>query len=57
VAPAPIGPVAWEPPCAAGAALKGHKAKKKKRKRKETLRESDFQAFLEDRVVEVEKTF
>ena len=28
VATAPIGPLAWEPPCAAGAALKRQKKKK-----------------------------
>ena len=28
-ATAPIGPLAWEPPCAEGAALKGQKKKKK----------------------------
>ena len=32
-APAPIGPLAWEPPYAAGAALKRQKDKKKERKR------------------------
>ena len=32
VATAPMGPLAWEPPCAADAALKRQKAKKKKRK-------------------------
>ena len=29
---APIGPLAWEPPCAAGADLKRQKKKKKKKK-------------------------
>ena len=32
-ATAPIGPLAWEPPYAVGAALKGQKTKKKKRKK------------------------
>jgi len=30
---APIGPLAWEPPYAAGAALKSKKKKKKKKKK------------------------
>ena len=30
-----IGPLAWEPPCATGAALKRQKKKKKKKKKKE----------------------
>ena len=30
-----IGPLAWEPPYAAGAAVKGQKPKKKKKKKKE----------------------
>ena len=30
---APIRPLTWEPPCAAGAALKGQKTKKKKKKK------------------------
>ena len=30
---AAIGPLAWEPPCATGTALKGQKDKKKKKKR------------------------
>ena len=30
-AAAPIGPLAWEPPYAAGVALKGQKTKKKKK--------------------------
>ena len=34
VAVALIGPLAWEPPYAAGEALKGQKTKKKKRKDK-----------------------
>ena len=34
VAVGPIGPLAWEPPFAAGAALKGRKTKKKKKKKK-----------------------
>jgi len=34
-APAPIGPLAWEPPYAAGAALK--RQKKKKQANKKTL--------------------
>ena len=33
VATAPIGPLAWEPPYAAGVALKGQKDQKKKKKR------------------------
>ena len=33
-ATAPIRPLAWEPPCAAGAALKRQKDKKKKKKKK-----------------------
>ena len=32
VARASIRPLAWEPPCAVGAALKGQKTKKKKKK-------------------------
>ena len=32
---APIGPLAWEPPCAAGVALKRPKKKRKKKKEKE----------------------
>ena len=35
VATAPVGPLAWEPPYAVGAALKRQKKKKKKKKRKE----------------------
>ena len=34
---APIRPLAWEPPCASGAALKRKKKKKKKKKRKTTI--------------------
>ena len=34
-ATAPAGPLAWEPPYAAGAALKAQKTKKKKKKKKE----------------------
>ena len=34
VARASIRPLAWEPPCAVGAALKGQKTKKKKKKRR-----------------------
>ena len=34
VATVPIGPLVWEPPCAAGAALKRQKDKKKKKKKK-----------------------
>ena len=34
VAIAPIGPLAWEPPCAAGAALKRQKGKKTEKKKK-----------------------
>ena len=34
VATAPIRPLAWEPPYAAGVALKGQKDKKKKEKKK-----------------------
>ena len=33
-ATAPIRPLAWEPPCAAGVALKRQKDKKKKKKKK-----------------------
>ena len=38
-ATAPIGPLAWEPPCGAGAALKSQKKKKerKKEKKKKTV--------------------
>ena len=32
VATAPVGPLAWEPPCAMSAALKRQKKKKKKKK-------------------------
>ena len=32
VAVAPISPLAWEPPCAIGAALKSKKKKKKRKK-------------------------
>ena len=35
---APIGPLAWEPPYAAGAALKRQKDQKKKKKKKEKKR-------------------
>ena len=34
VAVAPIPPLAWEPPCATGAAIKRQKTKKKKKRRK-----------------------
>ena len=34
---APIGPLAWEPPYAVGAALKGQKTKKEKKKRKKKI--------------------
>ena len=34
-ATAPIRPLAWEPPCAAGEALEKAKKKKKERKKKE----------------------
>ena len=34
---APIGPLAWEPPYAAGVALKEQKKKKKEKKRKKLL--------------------
>ena len=34
-ATAPIRPLAWEPPCAKGVALKGQKTKKKKKEEKE----------------------
>ena len=37
VATALIGPLAWEPPCAVGVALKGENDQNKKRKRKFTL--------------------
>ena len=38
VAIAPIRPLAWEPPCATGAALeKGKKTKKKKKKEKKYI--------------------
>ena len=37
VAVALIGPLAWEFPCAAGAALKSKKKKKKKREKKEKV--------------------
>ena len=39
-ATAPIHPLAWEPPYAVGAALKGQKTKKKEKKRKENEAES-----------------
>ena len=34
VATAPIHPLAWEPPCAAGVALKRQKKKRKKKEKK-----------------------
>ena len=37
VATAPIRPLAWEPPYAAGVALKGQKTKKKKKKIDDTM--------------------
>ena len=43
VATAPIGPPAWEPPCAAGAALekaKGQKDKKTKKKKNHSRKKS-----------------
>ena len=33
----PIGPLAWEPPYAAGAALKRQKDQKKKKEKKKTI--------------------
>ena len=33
---APIGPLAWEPPCAAGVALKSKKQKKEKTQKQKT---------------------
>ena len=36
-ATAPIGPLAWEPPCATGAALEKDKKKKKEREREREL--------------------
>ena len=36
-ATAPIRPLAWEPPYAEGAALKGQKTKEKKKKNKQTV--------------------
>jgi len=39
VATAPIGPLAWEPPYAAGAALEKAKRQKKKKKKKEKRKE------------------
>ena len=42
VATAPIGPLAWEPPCAAGAALE--KAKRQKEGRKEGKKENNGEA-------------
>ena len=38
-ATAPIGPLAWEPPYAAGAALEKAKRQKKKKERKEKKKE------------------
>ena len=38
-ATAPIGPLAWEPPCAEGAALKRQMTKKKKKERKKKKKE------------------
>ena len=42
-AAAPIGPLAWEPPHAVGAALKRQKTKKKKRKKKSKLKSATIQ--------------
>ena len=39
-AAAPIGPLAWEPPCAAGAALKRQKTKKKKKRSIQAMRKN-----------------
>ena len=44
VATAPIGPLAWEPPYAAGAALA--KAKRQKKKKKETKKPSSGVPFI-----------
>ena len=41
-ATAPTGPLAWEPPCAVGVALKQHKTKKKKKK----IRNGNLRRFL-----------
>ena len=40
VATAPIQPLAWEPPCASGVALKRQKKKKKKEKKKKRVVEA-----------------
>ena len=43
---APIRPLAWEPPCDAGAALKGTKKEKKKKGRKEKKRRKEKKTLV-----------
>ena len=50
---APIRPLAWEPPYAAGAALKSKK-KKKKKKRKKRAKNQGFQHCVAAVVAQVE---
>ena len=45
VATAPIGPLAWEPPYAAGAALEKAKRQKKKKKKKKEMYYLYFHVF------------
>ena len=49
-ATAPIQPLAWEPPYAAGAAQEIAKRQKKKKKKKKKKREKLFGRFKEERV-------
>jgi len=46
VATAPIGPLAWEPPYATGAALDKAKRPKKRKKKKEKEYFGDFPSWL-----------
>ena len=45
---APIGPLAWEPPCATGAALKGQKDKKKKKNHLKNCENAPALILLDD---------
>ena len=45
-APAPIRPLAWEPPCASGVALEKAKRQKKKKVFNEVLKVKDIMTFL-----------
>ena len=50
VATAPIGPLAWDPPHAAGVALKRQKKKKKKKDRNEHLPNKNRLMDIENRL-------